>query len=117
MITKIKKTIFFVLLIIIILFLFGSIWHINQKMDFLIEFQKISQLPTGSICIDILGYPSYCLDGEKDFIWYKKFTNLQDEKKYIDKKIYLWQAPQFTYIIAVIDKQNDQVVFVTYYPM
>ncbi len=57
------------------------------------------------------------LDGEKDFSWYKNFTNLQDKQYLADKKIYLWAAPMFTYIIAVVDKQSDQVAFVTHHPM
>lgn len=90
---------------------------INKKSDLTLEFFKISQYPTGDICIGALGKPLHKLDGEKDFDWYKNFTNLRDQKSFIGKKIYLWQAPRFHYIIVVIDKNTDQVNFVTYHPM
>ncbi len=89
----------------------------NRKMDLLLQVQKVSQLPTGNLCISTLGKPVYNLDGEKDFSWYKNFTNLQDKQYLADKKIYLWSGPMFTFIIAVVDKQSDQVAFVTHHPM
>ncbi len=107
----------FIILYILIAVLFVFLWVNSRKTDLYLEVQKVSQLPTGSLCIAALGNPMHALDGEKDFSWYKQFTNLRDEQYLADKKIYLWPGPMFTYIIAVVDKQSDRVAFVTHHHM
>ncbi len=97
-----------------LLLLTGYYLNINSKVNFLLTMQQVSRLPTGEMCIGVLGKPMHNLDGRKDFLWYSRFTPLRDEAYMADKKVYMW-PDSFNYIIVVLDKENDKVVFTTYW--
>lgn len=88
-----------------------------KKLDLILKMQQISQLPTGEMCVAFLGDTVNVLDSDDQFSRYKQFNDVQIKQYLSDKKIYMWWGPMYTYIVAVIDKQSDKVVFVTHFPM
>lgn len=88
----------------------------DRKLDLILTMQQISQLPTGEMCIAILGDPIKLWDKE-NFLNHRQFANPKIQPFLSDKKIYVWWGPMYTYIVAGIDMQSDKVVFVTHFPM
>ncbi len=95
----------------------ASFFNNAQNMKLSLAVQEVSRLPTGASCIKLLGPPMYERDGEKDFPWYRDITPFKRKKYFSDKKIYFWPGPSFNFILVVVDKQSDKVVFVTHYHM
>lgn len=101
------------ILLLLCLWLFG-VREISRMESFSMQLQRVSSLPSGDLCIAVLGEPMYKYEGG-DFGYAMGEGRLTDQMSYFkDKIIYAWGRRESKFIIAVIDKNTDKVCFVTW---